>query len=312
VLDGLERKLAAIVADAVAARTHLSVVQATTAPGEPAAGKGVLRVGLAELEPEAGFGREDVVIERADGAERARRVLLLGFRARIAFVQRPANGTPEVVREAHDLLLEDLARVAFALAEEPVRSGRAFATAGGDPGFQVLGFALHDGSVTDAPAHPSGRLDYSGRAAVWPPEVAAGGGAIAGVDVVTEALPLRFDVTLPVVATGGSTTVRVLGAAGRRLSGLDPPAFAPLRLALTVLSDLPPAGRGAVTSGSAGARAGLRIVSAADAAGGVTYAAPTGDLGTVDTEYVAVHLATPDDDAGVFLGSTAIGLREAS
>jgi hypothetical protein len=104
----------------------------------------------------------------------------------------------------------------------------------------------------------------------------------------------------------------VLGAAGRRLAGLDPPAFAPLRLALTVLSDLPPAGRGAVTSGSAGARTGLRILRAADAAAGVTYAAPTGDLGTVDTEYVAVHLATPDDDAGVFLGSVAIGLHEAS
>jgi hypothetical protein len=309
VLDGLERKLTAIVADAVATRTQLSVEQAAAEPVAPQAGRGILRVALAGVEPEVGFARGDLEVERVGGAERARRILPLSFRARIGFARQPTAATPDAARVAHDLLLEDLARVAFALAEEPIRSGRAFATAGGDPGFAVLGFALRDGGVADAPGDLSGQLEYTGRAALWPPEVALGGDVVVGVDVVTAPLPPRFEVGALVVARGGSTSVRVLGVAGRRVVDLDPPTFTPLRLALTVLSDLPPATRGAVTSGVAGARTGLRIVPAGDAAAGVTYAAPAGELGTVDTEYVAVHLATPENDAGTFLGSVAIGLR---
>jgi hypothetical protein len=312
VLDQLERKLTAVVADAVAARPHLSVEQGAGAPAPPAAGKGILRVGLADLAPEAGFAREELAVDRGGsaGAERAKRVLPLGFRARIGFVQRPESAAVADVRAARDLLLADLARVAFALAAGPVRSGQAFATAGGDPGFAVSGFALRDGGVADVSADdPSGRLEYAGRATVWPPEVAAGGDAIVGVDAVLAALPLRFVLGAPVIAVGATTTVQVLGAAGRRLMDTDPLTFAPLQLALTVLSDLPPAERGAITSGAPGARTGLRIVGAAEAAAGVTYAAPAGDLGSVHTEYVAVHLATPEADAGVFVGSVAVGLR---
>src|SRR5262245_59575671 len=113
-LDGLERKLTAIVADAVASRTQLSVEQAAAAPVTPQPGEGVLRVGVAAVEPEVGFARGNLEIDRADGAERARRILPLGFLARIGFVRRPAATTPDAVRAAHDLLLEDLARVAFA------------------------------------------------------------------------------------------------------------------------------------------------------------------------------------------------------
>jgi len=38
----------------------------------------------------------------------------------------------------------------------------------------------------------------------------------------------------------------------------------------------------------------------------IAYAAPPGTVTRPRTEYVAVHLATPDGGAGVFLGSTPI------
>jgi hypothetical protein len=75
-----------------------------------------------------------------------------------------------------------------------------------------------------------------------------------------------------------------------------------------VISDLPPALRGTITSGADGAEPGLRIVSAGAASTVITYAAPTGNLGATRNEFVALHLATPDGQRGVFLGSAAIQL----
>ena len=43
----------------------------------------------------------------------------------------------------------------------------------------------------------------------------------------------------------------------------------------------------------------------------LAYQAPAGDPGTVRAEYVAVHLATPQDGAGVLIGTIALDLLPA-
>ena len=53
---------------------------------------------------------------------------------------------------------------------------------------------------------------------------------------------------------------------------------------------------------------GVRIIPAGDAETVIAYHAPEGSLGTTRTEYVAIHMATPDNRRGVFLGSAAVNL----
>jgi hypothetical protein len=122
-----------------------------------------------------------------------------------------------------------------------------------------------------------------------------------------EALPLTIVPDDPVVSVGGSTTVRIRTVSGRRVTAGGGAAESP-RLALLVVSDLPPAERGAIASGTAGTEAGVRIVAASDPEVSVAYQAPTGDVGTTRSEQVAVHLARPDGTRGIFLGSAAIVL----
>jgi hypothetical protein len=83
-------------------------------------------------------------------------------------------------------------------------------------------------------------------------------------------------------------------------------ATASMRLAVTVLGDLPPEERGKVASGTAAPDAAFRLHTVGDAPVEIAYVAPPGAVTRPRTEYVAVHLATPDGAAGVFLGSTPI------
>jgi hypothetical protein len=52
----------------------------------------------------------------------------------------------------------------------------------------------------------------------------------------------------------------------------------------------------------------VRIVPLDDAGTVVTYRAPTASLGNTRVEFVAVHLATPDGDTGIFLDALPIRL----
>jgi hypothetical protein len=185
-LNGLEGKLAAVVADALSGRDGLVVEQAAGAEAAPAAGEGVVRVALTEVGAEASFDPGwRVVGGDAGGPARTRRVLPLRFGAVLRFTRRPAAGDDpaEAAAEARRLLLEDVSLAGHALAAEPVRSGAAFAV-GGDPGFEVRAFGLTGGTVATEPADGllRGELACDGRAILWPPGPPAEEGQIAAVE----------------------------------------------------------------------------------------------------------------------------------
>jgi hypothetical protein len=100
--------------------------------------------------------------------------------------------------------------------------------------------------------------------------------------------------------------VRIRGVGGERLVEIDPRTREPLELALTVVSDLPPNERGAITSGAAGLESGVRIVAVGDPETVAVYRAPAGELGATRAEAVAVHLATPEGARGLLLGSAPV------
>jgi hypothetical protein len=79
-------------------------------------------------------------------------------------------------------------------------------------------------------------------------------------------------------------------------------------VAVKVLSSAPPAARGTVTNGAAGIEAGVRVIPVATPETAITFQAPSLASGE-RTEYVAVHFATPDGRAGVFIGSLAVRIR---
>jgi hypothetical protein len=309
-LSELERKLTALVGDATTARAHLSVVSIADATA-PDAGRGVCRVAVSALTTESGFERDALLLERGNGSATSRRVLPLGVRARLAFAVRPSADTAPQRAAARTLLLDDLSIVAHALAASDVRDGRAFRTAVPDPGFAVTAFALADGSL---PGEAEGlfvaELGYLGSASVWPPAPPTEEGLVRTIDAIVNVLPLAIAADAAVVPTGGSTTLRIRGVGGLRLLDIDPETRAPLALAVTVVSDLPPAERGAITSGEAGVELGVRIVPVSDPVTVVAYRAPVGELGATRAEAVAVHLATPEGARGLFLGAAAVLLTQ--
>ena len=305
-LSELERKLTAVVGDATTARTHLSVVSASDATA-PAAGRGVCRVGVSALTAESAFERQELLLSKSNGSATSRRVLPIGFRAVLAFAMRPSGADASERAAARTLLLDDVSVVGHALATAEVRDGRAFRTAAPDPGFAVRSFALAEGAVRgEAGDVFAAELTYDGAALIWPPGPPTQEGVTRAVDVILAALPVSIATDSPVVPTGGTTSVRIRGVGGRRLVDVDPPTREPLALALTVVSDLPPNERGAITSGAAGLETGLRIVPFADPETVAEYRAPTGDVGATRAEAVAVHLATREGARGLFLGSVPV------
>jgi hypothetical protein len=308
-LNELEKKLTAIVGDAVSTRPHLDVVEAATAPNGPEPGRGLVRVGIAEVRPDGVFVPGEMLVA-GNGAKTTRRVLALGFGAQLRFAIAASGAEPDNLAQARQLLLEDMSAVGFALGEGDVRSGKAFRTAAGDPGFRVSSFELTGGTLpSDGDVPPvSGELVYGGAVAIWPPEPAEDADMIVAVDSVLEILPIALHVDDPVVVAGATTTIRIRGVPGSRLLDVETRARGPLALALSVVSDLPPAQRGTIESGSAAAETGLRIVTAAGPEVAAVYRAPN-DLGAVRFEAVSVHLATATSARGLFLGSAPILLR---
>jgi hypothetical protein len=305
-LAELEGKLAAVVGDALAARTDVAITRAVGEPPAPAAGKGAVAVGLSTLAPEPVFAEETVLVQMNGAAATRRRLLPVKFGAMLAFARSASAETPTALAQARGLLLEDASVVAYALGEITFATGEGFVPAAPDPGFAVRAFGLASAALDAPRAGPvlRGTLAYAGIATIWPAGLSEPEGIIGAVDALTEALPLTIAPDDPVVSVGGSTTVRIRSVTGRRLAaggGRTAP-----QLALYVVSDLPPAERGAIASGVAGTETGLRIVPAAAPETTVAYQAPTGDLGATRTERVAVHLARADGTKGLFLGSTAI------
>jgi hypothetical protein len=188
-LSGLEAKLTAVVADALAGRDDLTVEQAAGPATDPAAGSGVVRVAVTSFDAEAVFEAERQVLVDGGAETRSRRVAPVAFGATLRFTRKPATGVDldAAAAEARRLLLDDLAVAGHALADERVRGGGAFAVAG-DPGFEVRAFGLVTGTVAAEPdggvAH--GEIACGGRAIVWPPGPPADEGVIATVDLDVE------------------------------------------------------------------------------------------------------------------------------
>jgi hypothetical protein len=175
--------------------------------------------------------------------------------------------------------------------------------------FELAGGDLEPDPVEgDDPALLQATLRWDGRAAVWPVAPPQPEGVMRDIDIEMVPVPLALSARDPIVRQGAATTVTIGGVAGRRTSGLDPFTDEPVALAISVTSDLPPADRGRIDTGTAGLDQGVRIVPLGGPDTTVTYRAPTASLGTTRVEFVAVHLATPDGDTGVFLDALPIRL----
>lgn len=294
-LNAMEAKVTAVVADGLQGRAGIAVVQAP-APLTAAAGQGAVRVSLAEWSPSVSFQRDSLAFP---SATTSRRVLGVDFKASLEFLRTPAGSAASDLITSRDLLLEDMSLVSHFLSADTVRAGKAFVPAAPDPGFEVLSFELADGNLPAAASGSSlgGLLQYQGRANIWPPNVSELGGIIGTIDTVTTALPLATSVDRPVTPAGGSTKIRVRSLSPNR------------SLAVTVASDLPPAQRGTITSGAAGVEPGVRIVPVTPPETVIDYKAPIGNLGTTRVEFVSLYIATDDSRRGIFLGSALVRLQ---
>lgn len=309
-LTALEQKVASVIDDVLAGRPALSVVRASAPLPPPPAGAGVARVALSQVEAEHGFGAEATAHIGPGAQSRSRRVLPVRFTASVAFFRRPETDDDAGHTAGRNLLLEDLSSAGHALGSDAVQSGQAFETATPDPGFRVRSFRLGEGAINPGIADGllSGTLTFSGQADLWPVGESQPEGVIAGIDVLATALPLTFTVDDAVVVAGSTTTVRIALPERTRLSDAESGSGAPERFAVFVLSDLPPAERGGITSGTPGVEEGVRLVTVTGGAATVTYQAPAGDLGAVRVEQVAVRMARPDGTAGLLLGSVILRL----
>jgi len=305
-LGALESKLTAEVAEALAGRNTLVVLTAPLPTAPPAAGERSVRVSLEEMLPESNFEIERATFFGNSPDVHTRRVVQLGFVARVRATACPQLQSAAEINHSRQLLMEDLSLVVHALDGPTYRDGHDLAGSGPDPGYEVTEFHLSKGAIRPELIDNClvAELEYLGRARIWPPGVSEEGEEIRLVDAVVEALPIDIRATQPVVRAGGQTVVRVRVLS--HLRRISANATASMRLAVTVLGDLPPEERGKVASGTAAPDAAFRLHTVGDAPVEIAYAAPPGAVTRPRTEYVAVHLATPDGAAGVFLGSTPI------
>jgi hypothetical protein len=165
-------------------------VLARIAKGLPDADVSVV---LRRLRTEDVFQREQHTITK-DRLVRWRR-LPITFAIRIAVRTKPSGDSIKAVRDARELLLEQVARIAHLLGDPDVRSGQAFQSAftdiPDDPledaahGLAVESFVLARAAIADAPADGVivAKLRYQGSGSIWPPgEVSKAEGRIQEVD----------------------------------------------------------------------------------------------------------------------------------
>lgn len=303
-LHELERRIVAILAETVADRTHLTVTGGPAPAAALAAGNGRIVARIDELAPEPGF-LSDATLERSAPPE-SRRILRLSATVRLIFQMRPVTTASADLDGGRRLLLEDMSIVGHALADQVIASGEAFKVPE-DAGFRVLSFLLERGRgmLDPGPDPLTGELLYGCAAEIWPPGVTEGASLVAGVSTVLTTLPVEGMGGERVVTAGRPVTITLSLLPLQRRSAAGQ-ASAPLRLALRVLSPAPAAARGTITSGAAGTEQGVTLLPVSDPETSIVYQAPAALADGARTEYVAVHYATPDGKAGVFLGSVAV------
>jgi len=304
----IEQKLTSILGDDLSARAHLDVLEAPAAAAAPNPGRGTVLVSVAKWTPAARFERGRFSF----AGTQSRRVQPIHFEVNVDCLLRPAGPSPAELAAARELLLVDTSLVSHGLARPELQSGQGFAIADPDPGFQVLSFELADAAVDrdpNAAGALAARLHYRGDAEIWPPGVTQQEGEILAIDVASVALPLELTVANPVLRAGQTSVVRARALPASRVDTRTPPARAPLRLAVTVLSDAPPAQRGTIGGGVPGLETGFRLIDVTPPLTSIDYRAPAAGIGRARVERVAVHLATPDGHRGVLLGSAAVRLE---
>ena len=298
-LAEIEKKIAALLGDAMKSRLNLSFI---TAPGPPAAeaGKRIAVVSIAEATPNALFHAEQ--FELQTNPKRLRRVLPVSFITAIDFALRPA---PDALEQSRTLLLDDLALSSHFLAGEKIRNGASFVVANPDPGFKVTEFKigkhvfnrdLQQGLLT-------ARLECLGEAIIWPPGPVEPQGQIDAVDINIIPQPITVLPPQPAVSTGGILRLQVRGLPVRRGPVRTPGTFS---VAVRVLSDVPPAQRGVIVNGVQGAESNLRIVSAGSPDTEVQYQAPASGVQNLRVEVVTLFFATPEGKPGAFLGAIPV------
>jgi hypothetical protein len=313
-LGALEQRIAAVIADRLADRAHLSVdvAPASLLPPEPDAA--ALKVNVVEVAHDSAFQLDRFGSTGPPEAPRSRRVLPLLCAVRLSFRGCPADDTAVAAVNARRRLLEDVALTAHRLDEIAAEPALLAPLGPGDPGFRVSSFGLETGEIgTELDAEClAAALRYQARVHLWPPDVTHEERPIRAVDTIAEALPARIVVTTPALPAGATTEVRIAIGAATRLADPASGARTPLQLALTVLSDVPPALRGSVVSGADGPQSGVRLQAVTPPETVVTYQAPDGPIDAPRLEYLAVHLATSDGAPGVFLGSAPLRLLAAA
>lgn len=307
-VGGFESRVAAVAADQLNDRAHLTVGVVPFAASRPAAGEGSVRVSVLEMRASPTFNRERFSVTGPDEAPRSRRIVPLECRVELAFRVRPAGDTPQEASAARRLLLQDLSLAAHRL--EKAGQPDQLNPADPDPGYRVLSFVFDGGSAEPESVEGcfAGELIYSARLEIWPPGVSEQERPIRAADAVLAPLPISIRVASVGVSAGETTEVRVPSVAPTRLADVDTGERAPALLAVQVLADVPPVERGRITSGADGAAANIRVQEITQPETVLVYQAPDGPINQARFEYIAVHLATTDDLLGVFLGSTPIRL----
>ncbi|MGC4084811.1 MAG: hypothetical protein QM736_22535 [Vicinamibacterales bacterium] len=302
-LGALESRLTAKVADALNGRGAI-VVSAPLPVVAPAAGQRVVRVSVDGVAAGAAFEPERSMFTGQAPDQRSRRVIHVTFTAKVRAIAQPSALEAQPAADARRLLMEDLSLVLHALDAAPFRTGDDL-DASGDPGYDVLGFALAGGTVRPELVDGAvvGELEYRGAVRLWPPGVSEEGTTIRGVETVVESLPIEITPLQGSVRTGERTTIRVNVLSRSRGAGA---ARVPARLAVTVLGDAPPAERGTLAGGAASSLAGFTTFVVDKGVARIEYVAPPSGLMRPRTEHVAVHLATPEGAPGLLLGSSAI------
>ena len=301
-LAEIEKKLASLLADALAARAHLTVTQAPGPPVPSADGQGVAVVSVAEATPLTLFDPGHFEVRR--NPARKQRVLPVSLGAAIDFaIKIPAAAGG--LAASRTLLLDDLALSSHFLADAKIRSGASFAVANPDPGFKVDEFALGKSTVNRDPQNGllTARLECLGKAEIWPAGSIQPEGQIDAIDVKLVPQPLTFKPLQPAIRMGGMLPLRVAGLPVRRGPAKAPGPFA---VAVRVLSDVPPDQRGTIANGVAGAESNLRIVDAATPETELQYQAPAAGVKNLRIEVVTIFFATPERKPGAFLGAIPI------
>jgi hypothetical protein len=306
-LSAIERQVTTAIGRALAARAHIGVFAAPGPADALAPGKGRVLVSLDTMTADALFPRDEVAVLQKNPPV-TRRILPLHFTLAVRLRVRP-NGDVDAARA---LLLDDVAQTIFALGDAKPRDGSEFVPQQ-DSGFNVLTFALAEGKVLPelVDGEVAADLRYSGTAEIWPVGSEGSADAVQGVDMHVVAQKIEITATPARVVAGAASRIVVHSVDRKRITKKDGTS-APLRVAVRVVSDLPPAKRGTITSGVDGKETGMRLVEvdAETRQAVVAYVAPKSPLGGVGLEVVAVHYARSDGTAGALLGSVAIALVE--